>query len=166
MTFYLRYLRPGFDSRHLHQLFTIMQKLFENWRGYLKETDADNDGLSDEAELTIHPDADVGQSVEDKNYYHVTRSENVPLIMRDGLLPLKPTDMEDVEGIYLFKSPTDAEEALMNWLGDRFDEEESLTLLKVDALGIDEVDSSAAGFEVVSTSKIDPQFISIEQENL
>ena len=142
-----------------------MQKLFENWRKYVKKS-RDGDYLSDEAELAIHPDADVGQSVEDKNYYHVTRSENVPLIMRDGLLPLKPTDMEDVEGIYLFKSITDAEEALMNWLGDRFDEEESLTLLKVDGPGVDEVDSSAAGFEVVSTSKIDPQFISIEQENL
>ena len=86
--------------------------------------------------------------------------------MKDGLLPSKPDDMQDVEGVYLFKSAMDAEDALMNWLGDRFDEEASLTLLKVDGAGIDEVDSSAAGFEVVSTSKIDPQFISIEQENL
>ena len=114
-----------------------MKLLLENWREYLNDS-----------------------------YYHITRSENVPLIMKDGLLPSKPDDMQDVEGVYLFKSITAAEDALMNWLGDRFDEEESLTLLKVDALGIDEVDSSAAGFEVVSTSKIDPQFISIEQENL
>jgi hypothetical protein len=43
MTLYLIYLGPGFDSRHLHQLFNIMQKLFENWRGYLKEAgDPDN----------------------------------------------------------------------------------------------------------------------------
>ncbi len=27
MTFYFKYLGPGFDSRHLHQLFIIMKKL-------------------------------------------------------------------------------------------------------------------------------------------
>lgn len=37
MTLYLKYLGPGFDSRHLHQLFNNMQKLFENWRHYLCE---------------------------------------------------------------------------------------------------------------------------------
>ena len=101
-----------------------------------------------------------------ENYYHITRSKKVPFIMRDGLLPSKPADMEDIEGIYLFKSIADAEDALMNWLGDRFGEEEKLTLLKVDPRGVGEVDSSAAGFEVVSTSKINPQFISIEQEDI
>ena len=114
-----------------------MKLLFENWREYLNES-----------------------------YYHITRSENIPLIMKDGLLPSKPDDMQDIEGIYLFKSVTDAEDALMNWLGDRFGEEEKLTLLKVDPRGVGEVDSSAAGFEVVSTSKIDPQFVSVEQEEI
>ena len=33
-----------------------------------------------------------------------------------------------VEGVYLFKSVTDAEDALMNWLGDRFGEEEKLKI--------------------------------------
>ena len=114
-----------------------MKQLFENWREYLNES-----------------------------YYHITRSENVPLIMKGGLIPSKPDDMQDVEGIYLFKSVIDAEDALMNWLGDRFGEEEKLTLLKVDPRGVGEVDNSAAGYEVVSTSKIDPQFISVEQEGI
>jgi len=35
-----------------------MQKLFENWRKYINES-ADGDYLSDEAELAIHPEADV-----------------------------------------------------------------------------------------------------------
>ena len=114
-----------------------MKLLFENWRQYLNES-----------------------------YYHIARSENIPLIMRDGLLPSKPTDMEDVDGVYLFKSRNAAEDALMNWLGDRFGEEVRLTLLKIDPRGVGEVDSSAAGFEVVSTSKIDPQFVSVEQEDI
>ena len=114
-----------------------MKLLLENWREYLNDS-----------------------------YYHITRSENVPLIMKDGLLPSKPDDMQDVEGVYLFKSITAAEDALMNWLGDRFGEEEKLTLLKVDPRGVGEVDSSAAGFEAISISKIDPQFISVEQEGI
>ena len=36
MTLYWKYLGPGFDSRHLHQLFNNMQKLFENWRKFKK----------------------------------------------------------------------------------------------------------------------------------
>ena len=39
------YLGPGFDSRHLHQLFNIMQKLFENFRRYLLTEEAK--GLDD-----------------------------------------------------------------------------------------------------------------------
>ena len=114
-----------------------MKLLLEQWRQYLSES-----------------------------YYHIARSENVPLIMKDGLLPSKPDDMQDVEGVYLFKSAMDAEDALMNWLGDRFGEEEKLTLLRVDPRGVGEVDNSAAGYEVVSTSKIDPQFVSVEQEGI
>ncbi len=113
-----------------------MKLLFENWREYLNES-----------------------------YYHVTRSENVPLIMKGGLMPSKPDDMQDVEGVYLFKSVEDAEDAVANWLGDRFDEEEKLTLLKIDPNGVDELfDDAIAGFEVVSKSDISPEFISVEQE--
>ena len=44
MTLYWKYLGPGFDSRHLHQLFIIMQKLFENWRNFRNEAkDPDSD---------------------------------------------------------------------------------------------------------------------------
>ena len=35
-----------------------MQKLFENWRKYVNES-TEPDHLSDEAELAVHPDADV-----------------------------------------------------------------------------------------------------------
>jgi len=115
-----------------------MKLLLENWRQYLNES-----------------------------YYHITRSENVPLIMKGGLLPSKPDDMQDVEGVYLFKSVMDAEDALMNWLGDRFDEDEPLTLLRVDSAGAGELDTdSAAGFEAISKTGIAPEFISIEQESI
>jgi hypothetical protein len=112
-----------------------MKLLLENWRQYLTES-----------------------------YYHITRSENVPLIMKGGLTPSKPDDMQDAKGVYLFKSIIEAEDALMNWLGERFGEEEKLTLLKVDPRGVGEVDSSAAGFEVTSMSKINPKWITPVKE--
>jgi len=115
-----------------------MKLLLENWREYLTES-----------------------------YYHVTRSGNVPSIMKGGLTPSKPDDMQDVEGIYLFKSIIGAEDALMNWLGDRFDEDDPLTLLRVDSAGVGELDTdSAAGFEAISRTTIAPEFISVEQENI
>ena len=97
-------------------------------------------------------------------YYHVARSKDVPSILKNGLKVSIPVDMEDVEGVYLFKSVVDAEDATMNWLGDRFGEEEKLTLLKVDAGGVGELNNNAAGFEIISKSDIDPKFISVEEE--
>jgi hypothetical protein len=41
-----------------------MKLLFENWRKYVSES-VDGDHLSDEAELIIHPEADVGQPEEE-----------------------------------------------------------------------------------------------------
>ena len=51
MTLYWKYLGPGFDSRHLHQLFTIMQKLFENWRKFRNEAQDPDSDADDGAEL-------------------------------------------------------------------------------------------------------------------
>jgi len=121
-----------------------MKKLLTEWRKFLKE----------------------GEGA----YYHITRTENVPSIVPPsgiGLIPATPTDMEDVEGVYLFRSAVAAEDALMNWLGDRFDEDDPLTLLRVDSAGVGELDTdSAAGFEAISRTAIAPEFISVEQENI
>ena len=125
-----------------------MKKLLTEWRKFLKE--------------------DEGA------YYHITRSENVPSIMRSGLTPVKPMDMEgEAKGVYLFRSIDEAEDALMGWLGERFSEDDPLTLLRVDSAGVGELDTdSAAGFEAVSRTAIAPEFIlpekeypAVEQEN-
>ena len=114
-----------------------MKLLMEQWKSYLDDTE----GV----------------------YYHVTRSETVPSIMRVGLQPANPADMKDAKGVYMFKSKESAEDALMNWLGDRFGEDEPLTLLRVDAAGVEELDTDAAsGFEAISKTTIAPEFISVE----
>ena len=51
MTLYQKYLGPGFDSRHLHQLFNNMQKLFENWRKFKNEVQDPDSDSDDSAEL-------------------------------------------------------------------------------------------------------------------
>lgn len=87
--------------------------------------------------------------------YHVAKKRNLRSIERNGLRVMVPRDMEGEEaGVYLFRSRKDAEEALMNWLGDRFDEDEELVLIKVDDRYVDEVSSDAAGYEVISKKDI------------
>ena len=54
--------------------------------------------------------------------YHVTRKELLPSIVSQGLLPQVPDDMEDIKGVYLFKSIEDMNNALMNWMGEKMDE--------------------------------------------
>ena len=128
-----------------------MKKLLTEWRKFLKE----------------------GEGA----YYHITRTENVHSIVPPngiGLIPATPTDMEgEAKGVYLFRSIDEAEDALMGWLGERFSEDDPLTLLRVDSAGVGELDTdSAAGFEAVSRTAIAPEFIlpekeypAVEQEN-
>jgi len=113
----------------------MMKLLSENWKRYLNESKA--------------------------YYYHITPTKNVKSIMRNGLQPSIPKDMNDVEGVYLFVSVEAAEEALMNWLGDRFDEDEDLTMLKVDSSGVTSTSQKNAEYEIIANNKIEPQFVSI-----
>ena len=122
-----------------------MKKLLTEWRKFLKE----------------------GEGA----YYHITRTENVPSIVPPsgiGLIPATPTDMEgEAKGVYLFRSIDEAEDALMGWLGDKFDEDDPLTLLRVDSAGVGELDTdSAAGFEAVSRTAIAPEFVDVEKKNI
>ena len=98
-------------------------------------------------------------------FYHVTPTENVDSILRNGLIPSTPSDFDDAPGVYLFYSVDDAANALMNWMGDRdiFEDIYDFTLLWVDARGIHEIDElNAAPYEIIVTHPIDPRFIGIE----
>lgn len=71
--------------------------------------------------------------------FHVTPAKNVKWIMQDGLVPqigsASSSYGEEEERLYLFPTKTDAEDAVMNWLGDQY-ESEILALLQVDITGI------------------------------
>jgi uncharacterized protein (DUF952 family) len=95
----------------------------------------------------------------EKYLYHITKKSNISSIKKNGLLPNRPT-VDEPHGIYLFKSKTDAAEALMNWLGTRFEENDELVLLTIDPNGLKIHPSTLnANYEVISYDSIPPKNI-------
>lgn len=68
-------------------------------------------------------------------FFHVTPTKNLRKVKKNGLVPnigdRSASIGEGTPMIYLFGSKDDAEDAVINWLGDEFDEDESLSLLAV-----------------------------------
>ncbi len=90
--------------------------------------------------------------------YHVTKKKNLLKIFRRGLIPSVPADMsDDPKAVYLFIDEEALVDGLSNWLGDRFDEDEELAVLKVDILGLPTMEG--ADFEHVVPSLIPPSRI-------
>jgi GNAT superfamily N-acetyltransferase len=121
---------------------------FKNYKGYEhRET------------MQREPSVKLSEILFEGYLYHVTPKRNLKSIVQNGLRVRTPRDMEDEPGVYLFKDLSDAEDAVTNWMGDRFDEDEELVVIKVDDRFVGKVSSNAAGFEVVSTKDIPPEGI-------
>lgn len=73
---------------------------------------------------------------EEMNVWHVTPTSNVFGILEEGLVPSigeRSQDLgEDVKRVYVFISAEAMENALSNWLGEAFDEDEALSILVLD----------------------------------
>lgn len=71
----------------------------------------------------------------DQLLYHVTRKENLPDILANGIQPrIGPRSLaanEPEPKIYLFRRKDDMENAVMNWLGELFDDSAELVALKI-----------------------------------
>ncbi len=88
---------------------------------------------------------------QDAPYFHVTTRRR----LRHGLKVSKPSDMEDVAVVYMFKDKSTMEDALMNWLLDRFNEDDELVAIQVNPEFVTELnDVDTAGFEVISRTDI------------
>ena len=71
-------------------------------------------------------------------YYHVTEARYVASILRNGLRPgrmKRGTGADTTPAVYLFRTEDEAEDGVMNWLGDLLHEDEPLALLAVDLPG-------------------------------
>ena len=101
--------------------------------------------------------------------YHITRRKNIPSIKNNGLIPKIPEDYGengDIKGVYLFKSYTDCENALYNWLGERIEEWEEETgkkydevLLKINLTGLQADLINSVEFEWICINTISPERI-------
>jgi hypothetical protein len=96
--------------------------------------------------------------------YHITPTINLPSILTKGLIPSIPKDMDDLRAVYLFPDYLILENAMMNWMGDRFDEEISLSILTIDTKSLI-LSHNDVGFEVISFNTIPPETI-MHIENL
>lgn len=108
-------------------------------------------------------------------YYHVTPTENVSRIMSEGLTPQRgprASQMESEDGIYLFKTMEGVDNALSNWLGEEFEEDDvPLTLLGVELPSdaqkrLNERGDDNSSYEIVVTTAIPPQYIQILSEDI
>jgi hypothetical protein len=102
--------------------------------------------------------------------YHVTPSENLDSIMSKGLLPQigdrTRKIVDEKPAIYCFPDKNAMEDAMMNWLGDEFDEDEALALLEIYTAGLKGQVTEGAEYEVAITSAIPPQNIRIISRDL
>jgi len=102
----------------------------------------------------------------DAIYYHVTLTSNIASILENGLNPSTPDDMEDENGVYMFRSLDDVHNALMNWLGeryeDRYGEDIDLAILSIDSRGVSNKKfNQSVGYEIMSYNRIPPEFIRV-----
>lgn len=96
--------------------------------------------------------------------YHVTPPANIAGILQNGLLPQigerSAIAGETIPAVFCFSSLDDVESALMNWLGDQFDDEQPLSLLQL-VLDSDADLGEGADYEVVVLSPIRAESITV-----
>lgn len=96
---------------------------------------------------------------QNKHFYHITLKKNVPSIMKRGILPYPEKSVRfEEKAVYLFDDKTTAEDAIMNWLGDKFPENEPLVLITINPIGL-KIFSSDVGYEYRTFDIIDPKHI-------
>lgn len=103
-----------------------------------------------------------------ETYYHVTTERASRKILVNGLSPRtgKRSKIlgEPVPAIYLFKSVDEAEDAVMNWLGDEFNENAVLVLLEVKVPSDFGIVKEEGQFEAKSTTPIPARYIKLVKE--
>lgn len=102
--------------------------------------------------------------------YHVTPAVNVPAIMSQGLQPQVGDRSNKIQGetpaVYCFSDTNSLEDAMMNWLGDEFGEDEDLALLEINTSGLKGDVTPNAEYEIQILEPIPPQNIKVLSQNL
>ena len=100
--------------------------------------------------------------------YHVTPKKNLRSIMKHGLrIGIGARSMQipgERAAIFCFPSVMEAEDAVMNWLGDEFDDDTDLSLLAIQTKGLPGECTPNAEYEIAITSDIPVSNISVANE--
>lgn len=107
-----------------------------------------------------------------ERFYHLTPRRNLEAIKAQGLMPTVGERSESLgeaePRIYLFDSKESLEDALGNWLGEEFDEDEELVALSIPAHRLETPVPSFPGdessWEWSNTGVIDAAWLSEEPE--
>lgn len=103
-----------------------------------------------------------------KTYYHVTTEKASRKILVNGLSPRKGSRSRDFgeedPAIFLFTSIEEAEDAVMNWLGDKYNESTPLVLLEIKVPSDFEITKVNGQFEAVSIVPIPAKYIRLLKE--
>jgi len=122
------YNHPFFKHKNIIEVLYWDQDVVGSWKDLVAEN------------ITVQP----------KVVYHVTPKKNIPNMKINGILP-KPDRPAKFcsKAVYLFDDRASLEDALMNWLSDKFDEDEPLVILTINTEGL-ELYSSGVGYEIYS----------------
>ena len=111
-----------------------------------------------------------------ETFYHVTREENLPNIKKKGLIPkigeLSKMLGEKKKVVYLFDSQKSTEDALLNWMGEEYEnieeetgEEISLAILEItlpkDFNVTPTFKQDNESFEWTTSETINPKYIKV-----
>lgn len=98
--------------------------------------------------------------------YHVTPLKNLKSIKKHGLLckigPRSQKIGEPVSAIYLFPDLSYANDAVANWLGDEFDDDEDLIILPINVTEADVERAPDIDYERASVADIPAKLIDFD----
>lgn len=117
-----------------------------------------------------HQRAIKQEVAEQRLAYHISPAKNVASILEGGLIPTVGERSarfgEGQPAVYLLNCKQACEDALMNWLGEQFDEDEALFIFEVDVTGLQLEQSSDCSWEISVTTPIEAsRIISVQTEN-
>lgn len=97
--------------------------------------------------------------------YHVTPTKNLPSILKNGLDPTVGPRASQIPGetraIYVFPDRETTYDAIMNWLGDQFEESEDLALLEINTTGVRCRVTRFADYELKIVTPVPPENIKV-----
>lgn len=109
------------------------------------------------------------EQVDQNVFYHICDDEHLESILRGGLLVQqgpRSQQLEEEPSVFLFRTEDEASDAVMNWMGDEFDEDSILDLLQITLPSNFPLVNNPEAGEVISQRDIPPRFVKLLRKNI